>query len=99
MTVGLLLVSRELVAFAGFALLVIAAVYSLLVCISIAVWRARKPPSVRSTELPRVTLLKPLCGVESGLEENLRSFCLQDYPCFQIIFGIADPNDAAIHYV
>lgn len=40
-------------------------------------------------------MLKPVCGLEQGLYENLRSFCVQDYPTFEIIFGIADPDDPA----
>ncbi len=40
-------------------------------------------------------MLKPLCGAEPGLYEHLRSFCLQDYPRFEIVFGIRDHNDPA----
>ncbi len=46
--------------------------------------------------LPPVTVLKPICGLEHGLYENLRSFCDQDYPEFQVVFGVRDPDDPAI---
>ncbi len=46
--------------------------------------------------LPGVTVLKPLCGAEPDLYECLRSFCEQDHPQFQIIFGVADPEDPAL---
>lgn len=46
-----------------------------------------------------VTLLKPLCGLEQELAENLRSFCRQDYDTYQIVFGVRDPNDPAIAVV
>ncbi|MDP9084920.1 MAG: bacteriohopanetetrol glucosamine biosynthesis glycosyltransferase HpnI [Pseudomonadota bacterium] len=45
---------------------------------------------------PAVSVLKPLCGVEAQTYECLRSFCEQDYPTFQVIFGVADPNDPVV---
>ena len=54
-------------------------------------------PAVSS--LPPVTILKPLCGIEPFLEEALDSFCTQDYPDFQILFGIHDTNDPALAIV
>jgi ceramide glucosyltransferase len=56
--------------------------------------RTRKP-----RERPAVTLLKPLCGNEAGLYQNLRSFCELDYPGLQIVCGVRDPNDPAIPVV
>ena len=46
---------------------------------------------------PRVTLLKPLCGDEDGLEAALESFFTQhiDFP-LRMIFGVADPADPAL---
>jgi len=44
-------------------------------------------------------VLKPLCGEEPGLEENLRSFCDQDYPDVQLVFGVREANDAAVPIV
>ena len=46
-----------------------------------------------------VTILKPLCGAEHELYECLRSFCDQEYPRFQIVFGVSDPDDPAIGVV
>src|SRR5437762_2330136 len=48
---------------------------------------------------PPVTILKPLKGIDEGLEENLRSFFQLDYPVFQLIFGVADADDPAIEVV
>jgi ceramide glucosyltransferase len=45
---------------------------------------------------PPVTIFKPLCGNEPGLFENLCSFCDQDYPRFQVIFGVRDAGDPGI---
>src|ERR1700687_313101 len=46
--------------------------------------------------LPAVTILKPLKGLDVDLFDNLSTFCRQDYPTFQIVFGVADPDDPAI---
>lgn len=56
--------------------------------------RPLHPPAV--TKYPPVTLLKPLYGLEPNLEANLRSFFDQDYPDFEIIFGVRDLNDPAL---
>jgi ceramide glucosyltransferase len=48
---------------------------------------------------PKITVLKPLCGAEPETYECLRSYCDQDYPEFQILFGVAEPDDPAIGIV
>jgi len=85
---------RSLITIVSFAGLWLAAAYSLLTVIAAFVWRLQGTPK-NSRALPPVTLLKPLCGAEPGLYEHLRSFCLQDYPLYQIVFGVRDPGDSA----
>lgn len=53
-------------------------------------------PRPAATPKPAVSVLKPLCGSEPHLVENLRSFCRQDYPAPQIVFGVADATDPAL---
>lgn len=61
----------------------------------------RFPPEASPllSDRPPVTILKPLCGGEPGLYENLRSFVSQDYPAFQVVFGVQAPDDPAIAVV
>ncbi|HZW54046.1 MAG TPA: bacteriohopanetetrol glucosamine biosynthesis glycosyltransferase HpnI [Candidatus Elarobacter sp.] len=45
---------------------------------------------------PSITILKPVRGLERELEPNLRSFCVQDYPAFDVVLGVRDPDDLAV---
>src|SRR2546422_10399708 len=45
---------------------------------------------------PPVSILKPLCGLDPHGYESLRSHCIQDYPDYEIIFGVAAPDDPAV---
>ncbi len=49
-------------------------------------------------EMP-VTVLKPLHGDEPLLEEALASLCQQEYPIYQIVFGVSDTGDTALPVV
>jgi ceramide glucosyltransferase len=46
-----------------------------------------------------ISILKPLAGLDEGLEQNLRSFFMQEYPNFEILFAMrtaADPAHALV---
>jgi ceramide glucosyltransferase len=49
--------------------------------------------------LQPVSILKPLKGTDPKMYESFRSHCLQDYPEYEIIFGVSDANDPAIESV
>ena len=53
----------------------------------------------RGETLPSVSILKPLKGTDPEMYESLRSHCLQDYPEYEIIFGVSEANDPAIQFV
>ncbi|HTO77892.1 MAG TPA: bacteriohopanetetrol glucosamine biosynthesis glycosyltransferase HpnI [Thermoanaerobaculia bacterium] len=77
-------------------MLSISIVYSILALLRVAFFRLPEKPD--GTFTPPVTLLKPVCGLEPEpvLYDCLRSFCEQDYPSYQIIFGVRRPDDPAV---
>src|SRR5437660_9557713 len=67
----------------------------------VAAWRflRRARRFSRGGPLPPVTVLKPLKGPGIELYENLVTFCRQDYPSYQVVFGVEDPHDPAVAVV
>lgn len=60
--------------------------------------RRREKPSARARR-PHVSIIKPVRGIDADLEENLRSFCVQDYPAYDVVFGVHDANDPATEII
>jgi ceramide glucosyltransferase len=56
---------------------------------------SRRPPREACARAPGVSVLKPLAGIDDGLEDNLESFAHLDYPTFEVLFGVASTTDPA----
>jgi len=87
----------SMVDFAFLGLVILAAVYWLAAFASVVLYRRRRPSA--SDVASPVTILKPLRGNDGQLYENLRSFCLQDYRSFEILFGVRHLHDPAVAVV
>src|ERR1700742_1308443 len=64
----------------------------------LCIWAARRfvrEPQAVSTYRPPVTVLKPIYGLDKDLEQNLLTFCRQDYPDYQIVFAVQRADDPA----
>lgn len=48
---------------------------------------------------PPISILKPICGFDEQTYANLASFCRQDYPEYQIIFGVQELHDSSMEVV
>jgi ceramide glucosyltransferase len=55
----------------------------------------RQPAPPRGPNAP-ISILRPLSGLDEGLEENLRSSFEQEYPAFEILLAVAEESDAAV---
>jgi ceramide glucosyltransferase len=73
-------------------------VYCVLVIVAVRSY-IRQPVPPLPSDLPGITMLKPLHGLDLGLEENLRTFFAQDYPSYEILFATRDPADPALGVV
>lgn len=56
-------------------------------------WRRQNQPLAQP--LP-VSILIPVRGVDEGALTNWQSFCIQDYPTYEVLFGVMDPADPAV---
>jgi ceramide glucosyltransferase len=86
----------------AFALLAVSTIWTAVGLVSVLratrCVRVRERPS-RAPLQPPVTILKPLCGADAELANNLESFFEQDYPSYELVFGVRDPNDPALAVV
>jgi len=73
-------------------------VYAVLCLLAVVRFRMRRPKPLKNSfsSWPKITVLKPVHGLEKNQLENLRSACLQDYPEFQVVFSVQELNDPAI---
>jgi ceramide glucosyltransferase len=83
------------------ALITVASVMYCLLCI----WAAarftfqRRQASDPANDLPSVSILKPLKGTDPQMYASLRSHCVQNYPAYELLFGVTNTEDPAIPLV
>ena len=61
--------------------------------------RCNRGAKTPNDSLPPVSILKPLKGMDPQIWEAFCSHCELDYPEFQLVFGVSDPDDPAITLV
>jgi ceramide glucosyltransferase len=68
---------------------------------ALCIWAARRYasesrlPAAEIADLLPVSILKPLKGTDPEMYESFRSHCVQEYPTYEILFGLRDANDPA----
>ena len=58
-----------------------------------------RPHPIERNFHPPISILKPVCGLDSDAYENFASFCYQDYPDYQVIFAVRDQHDPVVEIV
>ncbi|CAE6751297.1 bacteriohopanetetrol glucosamine biosynthesis glycosyltransferase HpnI [Paraburkholderia aspalathi] len=91
-----------------------ASLYAMLAAVAMPFFAVRRGARARAASVPAavrasdslppftnvgVSVLKPLCGAEPRLYENLRTFCDQRHGHFQLVLGVSSPDDPAIAVV
>jgi len=87
-----------LLTIAALAVLVGCWIYCIL-AIAAALRHARMPGNRECGTPAAISILKPLSGLDEGLEDNLRSFFEQDYPAFELLFAVRQEEDPAVSIV
>ena len=87
------------------------AIEILLVCLTIAAnafyllsivaaYRCFSQPKAQEIrDLPPVSIMIPLHGADFKAYQNYARFCRQDYPAFQLVFGVREAGDSSIPIV
>src|SRR5438105_9347263 len=87
-----------------FALATAASIFYYVLCIwsTAAFLREQKTAGERvypTPTLPGISILKPLKGTDPEMYDSFRSHCVQDYPEYEIIFGVSEADDPALEFV
>ncbi len=87
-----------------FVLAATASIFYYVLCIwsTAAFLREQKTAGKRvypTPTLPGISIFKPLKGTDPEMYDSLRSHCVQDYPEYEIIFGVSEADDPALDFV
>ncbi len=72
-----------------------ATAYYCLVMIAAACWRPARAPATTHSG-PPLSILKPIHGRDPRFYEAILSHAVQDYPEYEILFGVNTPHDPAL---
>jgi ceramide glucosyltransferase len=62
-------------------------------------FRHARKASQPSDYTPPVSNLKPIRGLDNEAYENFASYCNQDYPDYELLFGIGDGDEAVLEVI
>jgi ceramide glucosyltransferase len=80
-----------------FLILIAGSIVFYLAC-AVFTWRfsLSPAPAINPRSTPGVSILVPVCGLDEGAWESWTALCQQDYPDYEVLFGVVDPTDPAV---
>ena len=83
-------------AYLGLVLFTAAGLGLALIAVQVSMLRRYvREPTAPARRLPPISILKPLCGLDDGLEESLALFAALEYPEYEVLLGLGSARDAA----
>ncbi|WP_267384419.1 glycosyltransferase [Cyanobacterium sp. uoEpiScrs1] len=70
-------------------------IFSILTVLTIQYFLKNSKSDIIDSFTPPLTVLKPVRGLEKNLKHNLCTIATQDYPNYQVIYSVQDPEDLA----
>ncbi len=80
-------------------LVISSGIYSLFALFCVIEFFRPGKPALKDIPAAPISILKPLSGKDPELCENIQSFCMQDYPEYEVLLGVTDPHDGALNAV
>ena len=71
------------------------ALYYVLSTCALVSW-FRKPPRHASAQPPKISILKPVSGLDTDARSNFASYLNQNYGDYEVLFGVLDSDDPSV---
>ncbi len=68
-------------------------IYSIIALYCVWDFFSKKKGHAHLTKYEPISIIKPIKGIAKGFNENIKTFCDQDYPEYEVLLGVTSPVD------